>query len=275
MVVLPFPSNFVDNCGVFNDYTNTQAEFITFKTDANAGQVPNDISKTFTLNSPNAIGDGTLTVAFIGDNKDTGEFFNIYGENDLLLGTTVLGDTLSECASTVSTVFTISQDTLNAWALDGEITITAIPNLDVINFSDFINPCNPNLNSNQTDGNSVLSLNLNFPTVLVNYTIADTNDIVLASGMLLSPAIPVSEDFQVGMNRVTYTIADAAGNTAAVEVKDTIAPIIVCKDNFIVQANPSGDTTDLLLLADSLVTSMSDNCGIADIIISPKYHVQM
>ena len=273
-VTLPFPSNFADNCGSFNDYNSTQAEFISFKTDANVGQVPNDISRTFSLNSPNAIGDGTLTVAFLGDSRDTGEFFNIYGENGVLLGTTILGDSLSECSATVSTVFTISQDTLNAWAADGEITINAIPNLDAVNFSDFINPCNSNLNTNQTDGNSVISINLNFPTVFVNYTVADSNDIVLQSGMLLSPAISVSEGFQVGMNRVTYMIADAAGNTAAclytVEVKDTIAPVIVCKDNFIVQANPSGDTTDLSLLVDSLVTSISDNCGIESISISPN-----
>jgi len=274
IVTLPYPSNFADNCGAFNDYNNTLAEFISFKTDANAGLIPNDITQTFTLNSPNAIGAGTLTVAFLGDNRDTGEFFNIYGENGLLLGTTILGDTLSECAAAVSTTFTIPQDTLNAWATDGAITIRAIPNIDAINFSDFINPCNTNLNTNQADGSSVLSLSLNFPTVLVNYTIADTNDFVLKSGMLLSPAIAVNENFQIGRSNVTYSIADAAGNMATcqytVAVQDTIAPIIICKDNFIVQTNPSGDSTDLNLLVDSLVTSMSDNCGIENVSISPN-----
>ncbi len=274
IVTLPFPTNFADNCGSFNDYNNTLAEFITFKTDANAGLVPNEITQTFSLNSPNAIGDGTLTVAFIGDNRDTGEFFNIYGENGLLLGTTILGDTLSECAATVTTTFTLPQDTLNAWAADGAITISAIPNLDAVNYNDFINPCTANLNANQTDGNSVLSLSLNYPTVLVNYTIADTNNIVQQTGMLLSPAISVTEKFQVGMSSVTYIIADAAGNMATcqytVEVQDTLAPIIICKDNYVVQTNPSGDTTDLTLLVDSLVTSMSDNCGIENVVISPN-----
>ena len=272
-VVLPFPTNFADNCGAFDNFDRVNAEFVTFRTDANAGQVPNDRVDTFAIANPNAIGDGTITVSFLGDNKEAGEFFNIYGENGMLLGTTILGDTTSECATTVTSTFTIDQDTLNAWAADGNIIITAQPNLDAANFGDFINPCQANLDANLTDGSSVLSIGINFPTLIVNYTIADANDVLLSSGMLVTPTIPVNHNFNLGTSRVTYTIADEAGNTAVclytVDVRDTMAPIIICQDDFVVQTNPAGDLTDLSLLVDSLITSVSDNCGIDSINLSP------
>lgn len=273
-VTLPFPTNITDNCGAFNNYDNTIATFLTFELDANAGQVPNEINDTFNISSPNAIADGTLTVSLLGDNKDAGEFFNIYGENGSLLGTTALGDSTNECTVATSTTFILDKDTLNAWAADGQITINAKPNIDAANFPDFINPCDTTLNANLSDGNSMLSINLNFPTVIVNYTIADTADVVLRTGMLQSPNATVMDDFEIGTSRVTYTIADAAGNTASclfvVEVQDTIAPTIVCRDNFVVATNPSGDTTDLNLLVDSLVMMVDDNCGIANISVSPN-----
>ncbi len=273
-VVLPFPTNFADNCGAFDNFDRTIAAFLTFRTDANAGQVPNDLVDTFGIANPNAIGDGVITVSFLGDNRDTGEFFNIYGENGVLLGTTILGDSISECATNVTTTFTINKDTLNAWAADGNIIITAKPNLDAANFTDFINPCQTNLTADFTDGSSVLSINLNFPTVIINYSIADSNDVLISTGMLLAPTIPVSQNFAIGTSRVTYRIEDAAGNTAAclytVEVKDSIAPVIICRDDFVVQTNPVGDVTDLSTMVDSLVLSMSDNCEIDSIIISPS-----
>ncbi len=272
-ITLPFPTNFVDNCDAFDDFNRTIAKFITFRTDANAGQVPNNRIDTFDINTPNAIGDGTITVSFIGDHRDTGEFFNIYGENGMLLGTTILGDSTNECSAAVTSTFPINKDTLNAWAADGNIIITAEPNLDASNFTDFINPCQANLNNDFSDNTSVLSINLTFPTVLVNYTIADSNDVAISSGVLVAPTLPVSRNFAVGTSRVTYTIADAAGNTAAclytVEVKDSIAPIIVCQDNFVVTTNPAGDLTDLSLMVDSLVMEISDNCEIDSIIVSP------
>ena len=272
-VVLPFPTNFADNCGAFNDFNRTLASFITFRTDANAGQVPNDLADTFIVSTPNAIGDGLITVSFLGDNRDTGEFFNIYGENGILLGTTILGDSISECSANTTTTFTVNQDTINAWAADGQIIITAKPNLDAANFTDFINPCQTNLTSDFTDGSSVLSISLNFSTVIVNYTIADTNNVLINSGMLLAPTIPVSQNFEIGFSRVTYTIVDAVGNTAThlytVEVKDSIAPIIVCQDNFKVQTNPAGDVTNLTTIVDSLLLTSMDNCEIDSILISP------
>jgi len=274
MVTLPFPTNFSDNCGDFDSYNMTIADFLTFRTDPNAGQVPNNINDTFSIDRPNAVADGTLTVSFLGDHKDTGEFFNIYAENGNLLGTTALGDTTSECNSVTTATFTLAKDSINAWAADGQLAISAIPNLDAANFTDFINPCDTNLNTNLSDGNSVLSIKLNFPTVVVNYTIADTADVVLRTGMLQSPNVAVTDNFEIGTSRVTYTIEDASGNSAAclftVEVQDTIAPIIVCNNNFVVRTNPSGDTTDLNMLVDSLVTMIGDNCGIENISVSPS-----
>ncbi len=272
-VALPFPTNFADNCDAFDNFNRSIAEFITFRTDANAGQVPNDRIDTFDIATPNAIGDGALTISFVGDNRDAGEFFNIYGENGGLLGSTTLGDSTSECTSGVMTTFTLNKDTLNAWAADGTIIITTRPNLDASNFTDFINPCQPNLTTDFTDNNSVLSINLNFPTISVNYTIADSNDVLISSGVLVTPTIPVNHNFGIGTSRVTYTIADAAGNTAAclytVEVKDSITPIIVCQNDYVVSINPAGNLTDLSLIADSLVTAISDNCEIDSIIINP------
>ena len=117
-------------------------------------------------------------------------------------------------------------------------------------------------------------IGLNFPTVSVNYTIADNADNVISSSVLLSPSIPVEASFKLGTSRVTYTIVDAANNSASclftVEVNDTIAPTVICNNSFVVLTNPSGDSTHLNLWTDSLVTSISDNCDIESIMISPN-----
>ncbi|MEM1118902.1 MAG: gliding motility-associated C-terminal domain-containing protein [Bacteroidota bacterium] len=273
-VLLPFPTNIADNCGAFNNYDQTIAEFLTFQSNANAGLVPNEVIDTFSIDSPNAIADGTLTVSFVGDNADAGEFFTIFGENGEVLGTTNLGDSITECSATVTTTFSLNKDTINAWAADGQIIIRAVPNVDAGSFSDFINPCDTTLTAAQSDGKSTLSIGLNFPAVIVNYVIADTADKVFKTGMLPSPNVAVMDDFSVGINRVTYTIEDAEENASAclfvVEVRDTTAPVLVCRNNFTVLTNPSGDSTDLNLLIDSLITSLSDNCGIDSVTVTPS-----
>ncbi len=273
-VQLPFPTNFEDNCGFMNSFDFTISKFIQFKTDANTGLIPQDLTDTFQVNAPNAVGAATLRIDFTGDHKDTGEFFNIFGENGTLIGTTVLGDTISECATAVSTIFTIPKDTLNAWAADGNVIITAIPNQDAATFSDFINPCNI-LNTNNLDGVSQLSMELSFPNVTVNYTIIDEDSVEVGAGFLTTPNNVATENLSTGINRVTYSVSDAAGNTGAclflIEVRDTIPPSVQCNPSFVVSTNPSGRAaTDLSLIPDSLIGNLGDNCGIESIAILPN-----
>ncbi|MEM6319867.1 MAG: gliding motility-associated C-terminal domain-containing protein [Bacteroidota bacterium] len=273
-VTLPFPTNFADNCGAFNNYNQRKTQMLTFRTDANAGQVPNVWEDTFTVSNPNAIADGQLIISFVGDNADAGEFFNIFGENNTLLGTTNLGDSTSECASAVITTLALPKDSINLWAADGQLVIRAIPNLDAGNFTDFVNPCDTSTTAAGTDGKSMLGITVDFPTVEVNYTIADTSDFILKTGVLPSPTSTVTEDFAIGVSRVTYTITDAANNSASclftVEVRDTIAPEIICNSGFQIPTNPAGDSISLSLFIDSLTTSINENCGIDSIIITPN-----
>lgn len=270
-VALPFPTNFMDNCDNFSSFDLTLNPSIRFRVDANAGLVPIDINESFSVSNAYAIGDGILQLSFTGDNKDVGEFFNVFSENGAFLGTTLLGDTTTECTIATITTFNLPQDSLNSWGNDGSIEILVTPNTDAASFSDFIQPCSIPLDAQQSDGNSQLLLQLIFPTIQVNYTIQDENQSVFASGLLTSPKDTVVENINIGLNTVIYTIADASGNEATcsylVEVKDTIAPLITCRNDFVIATSPSGVVTDLSVFADSLITDLQESCGIENIFV--------
>ena len=269
---LPYPENFTDNCGFVNNINVTAARFLEFTSNANAGVIPVDFSENLLVGNINPIGDAVLTVTLQGDVSDPGEFFNIFGENGFSLGSTILSDSIGACVSGVRTQFAIPIDTLIAWSADGVLTISASANQDVINFSDFIGPCNL-LDSNNVDQGSEIIFELAYPSVVVDYSVMGADSSLLASGFLTSASIIATEIFPIGVNTVTYTIQDAVNSTTCdfvVEVIDTIAPIIICNPSFSVSTNPSGIIlTDVMTSTDSIFTMMEDNCGIADVSITP------
>ena len=269
---LPYPENFTDNCGFVNNIKVTAARFLEFTSNANAGVIPVDFSENLLVGNINPIGDAVLTVTLQGDVSDPGEFFNIFGENGFSLGSTTLSDSIGACVSGVRTTFAIPIDTLIAWSADGVLTISASANQDVINFSDFIGPCNL-LDANNVDQGSEIIFELAYPSVVVDYSVIGADSSQLSSGFLTSASTIATEIFPIGVNTVTYTIQDAVSSTTCdfvVEVVDTIAPIVICNPTFSVSTNPSGIIlTDVMTSTDSIFTMLEDNCGIADISISP------
>ncbi len=269
---LPYPESFTDNCGFVNNIKVTAARFLEFTANANAGVIPVDFSENLLVGNINPIGDAILTITLQGDVSDPGEFFNIFGENGFSLGSTMLSDSIGACVSGVRTEFAIPIDTLIAWSADGVLTISASPNQDVINFSDFIGPCNL-LDANNVDQGSEIVFELAYPSVVVDYSVMGADSSLLSSGFLTSASTIATEFFPIGMNTITYTIQDAISSTTCnfvVEVVDTIAPIVICNPTFSVSTNPSGIIlTDVMTSTDSIFTMMEDNCGIADISITP------
>ena len=269
---LPFPEDFSDNCGFVNNIKVRNARFLEFTTNANAGLIPTQFTDTLSVGNINSIGDAVLTVTLQGDVSDPGEFFNIFGENGIPLGSTNLSDSLGACVRGVTTSFTIPIDTLLAWSADGQITISATPNQDVVNFSDFIGPCGT-LDTNNIDRTSQITIELAYPSVIVDYTAISADSTVIGTGFLTSASTIATEIFPVGMNIVTYTIQDSISSTIcsfAVSVIDSLAPLVQCNPTFSVATNPSGITlSEVATTTDSIFTQLSDNCGIADIAITP------
>jgi len=235
--------------------------------------IPADIFDTLNVGNVNPIGDAVLTVILEGDVSDPGEFFNIIGENGLTLGsTTTQSDSLGACVSNVQTHFAIPIDTLLAWSADGVIELLARPNQDVVNFSDFIGPCGL-LDSLNVDQNSQISWQIAYPSVIVNYEVIGVDSSIVANGFLTSFEDIATEIFPIGVNTVHYTVTDEISTTQCsftVDIRDTIAPLVECHPSFAVFTNPSGLTfTETNTSTDSIFTLLSDNCGIADIAISP------
>lgn len=87
-----------------------------------------NLNFTFT-STPLAIGNATLTVYYQGDLDYSTEVISYYGEGSSYIGTS---NNTTQCGSTyASKTFTIPQSTINTWAANGSIVITADAALDV------------------------------------------------------------------------------------------------------------------------------------------------
>ncbi len=207
-----------------------------------------------------------LSIDLTGDINEENEVFEIYGEGGVLLGITQIASDQS-CTSSISN-FVISKEQLNQWAEDGELFITAVAPNDSgvsgggVNNCQFIDP------TNNTDGVSNMSAQLQIMDARVEYEVSGATQI--GSTLLYPNGADTVVILNGGINTVEYIVSDAFGNTGSctyeVFVKDEEDPQISCTD-YVVFIHPSG-LEDYELISSEIVMDSSDNCQLSSIGLS-------
>lgn len=232
----------------------------TITTDAapgTEGDVPvNPITLTFNLTTPppvNASGNVTLTIDLSNvDGEEPTEFFNIIGENGVVIGQTELTDI--PCGSSTTTL-TLPAAQVNAWAVDGVITIRLEPNIPEGQPGRFaVNAiCSP---TGIVSGRLQLQTK-NFVGLTYEYSINDGNRVAVA------PIAPQTVVLQPGENVIKYYVTDCAGLVDScaytVIVEDQEPPTLICPDDILVSLAPDTCIAPITL---PLPTGATDNCGV-------------
>ncbi len=222
------------------------------------GDVPvNPINLEFTLATAapiNAAGAATLTIILNNvDGEEATEFFKIIGEDGSPLGQTVLAN--GQCGQS-TTMLNISQADINAWAVDGKIGITLVPNIPENQPGRFsINAiCNP---AGMIDANLQLQTK-NFNGLTYEYSIND------GLRVAVSPVAPVSVSLGVGQNTITYYVTDCIGMDSCsytVTVEDEEPPLLNCPNDITVSLAQGVCTAPITL---PLPLAATDNCGVGN-----------
>jgi gliding motility-associated-like protein len=286
------PTNIFDNCGFQNMFSQVQPQtfnqsLLTFSYNPNyLDYVADDKSFSFTGIGANAVnGNVTFTVRVEGDVEDSDEFFEIYGEDGSLLGTTQAGQPNVNVTAVACPALSISVTTItvpvaifNAWALDGQVDINAVSNstfgLPPAGITgDGISPACTVFASGTPDGTADGESNL---TVVLDYTSVTptyfaTGATTIGNSIFPVPLASVTHNLNIGVTTVTYQIEDVNGNVRTcaydITIEDNIAPLAICQGTT-VYVTPDGGvyTLDPLEIDDG----SSDNCGIVSMTVSPN-----
>ncbi len=227
-----------------------------FSTDPGNVEVPVEtVMLSFTgLPSPpvNAVDPVTLVIDLINfDGEEPTEYFFIFGEDGSSLGVNV--GTAVQCGNS-STSVTITAAQLNAWAADGIVNFSLVPNVPTGLPGRFA--------VNDICGNSSVNASLEYGT-------STANNLAFAYSINDGPRIggPITTNsayLEVGSNMVYYYATDCAGNESVcsfeVYVNDTEEPSITCPSGY--NINTTGCFPQSAVL--ERPTGMTDNCGFAD-----------
>ena len=170
---------------------------------------------TFTGALTGATGSAVLTVYTRGDIALSNENYAILGEPGGTIGFTLSGAACD--AAYTLTSFEISATSINAWAADGIITLTADASVDV----------------NTSCPNNDVFMVLTYPTAAgASYTLV--NDYNATDN--------ASDSYPVATTTVNWTLTDAFGATVScshtVQVTDTTAPEIICPADIVMSTAP-------------------------------------
>lgn len=235
-------------------------------TDAAPGQESitpvNAIDLSFPVVQPlpiNAAGSATLNLGLLNADAEGGtEFFFVYGEDGTLIGRT--GQASVQCGN-ADTSLVIAPTLIDAWAVDGVIDIRLEPNLPSSQQGGFaINAvCDP---AGQVNAN--LSFNV-AELVGLNYAYRLNNSNLTG----VDPIAPITVNLPLGTNRITYFVADCAGNIDScayeVRVEDQEQPFLSCPSDINVPLEPGNCAAFVTL---PLPSSLVDNCELG----TPAYN---
>jgi gliding motility-associated-like protein len=268
MVMIPAPTAYTDNCTVGTAFNgqSTQQNAI-FHSDPNAGNIPNDLLHTFAVPGQNTFGGGMVTLRFLGDNAQPGEFFTIYSERNGIIGNTTLAPIDSQCVAWHQTQLNLHPDSIKVWAADGNISFRAVANNDAGSYSEFIHPCGA-LNAQMSDGISKWQMLLNYQYVSFPYRIKNTLGSTIASGTILKRVEQVQ--VAVGNYIVEYDLSDPTTNTTLrtgiLTVIDSMPPVAICKNSLVpIDIGGNGNFT---LTPAQINQNSTDNCGIVSMMLS-------
>jgi gliding motility-associated-like protein len=254
-VTLPFPG-ITENCNVSGQLNLSSAVQNTlFVVNDNAGLVPQNITLTVAGLIPNAITGGVLRIRHRGDHGQSGEFFQVFDENNNPLSTTQVSTPGVECSQNFNvTTINITSGQLNTWGANGTAQFRLVANTDALNFNDWINPCGP-VTANW-DGISTVQAELEYRYAIVQYAINGGTPATI-NGQQTSVVLPA------GTHSIRYTTNDAAGNTNIADfnvvVRDTIRPDARCQNRTIF-TSVTGANPVTLTVAD-INNGSTDNCS--------------
>ncbi|MEZ5041353.1 MAG: gliding motility-associated C-terminal domain-containing protein [Saprospiraceae bacterium] len=253
------PPQISDECdlSMVQSVSISDTAFIT--SNANPGQegdIPvNAIDLNLVISQPlpvNAFSDALLKIALLSvDAEEANEFFNVYGEDGSLLGTTAL--TGAQCGNSEKQ-FTIPAFTINNWAVDGIIQLHLAPNIPQGVEGKFaINAiCNP-------PGRVVASLAVDLKTL---NGISYRYRIDQGPAITVSPIANETVTLDAGSHQITYYVSDCAGNidSCAYEIMviDTEPPVLTCPPDMVLSlaADSCQKTVSLPLPLNAM-----DNCN--------------
>jgi gliding motility-associated-like protein len=225
---------------------------ITFKASIGQDGQPtvNPIELVFDLSGllpVNALNDAVLTVRLFNvDGEGPGKFFNIIGEDGVVLGLTA--PTNGECGNSQVEV-TIPRAKIDAWSVDGRIRIRLAPNNE--NGQSPIADICPNP---RVEG----SLNFNAKRLEGMRFQYRVNNLPLE---LMPGGAPVEVSLPLGENKLTLIAVDCAGNVDScsftVVVEDREAPSITCPGDMVMAAAPGACQASIAL---PRLLSLTDNC---------------
>lgn len=283
-LTLELPMNATDNCGLPNGFTGTSPvddadRFLTFNEDPNLNDfLANDKVITFSGLTGSASGaPAVLTVHFLADMDDSVGFFNVFGEDGSLLGTTREGQSnvvAGDCTTEGTATFLIPEATLNAWAADAAVTITLGSNTNISippgGPGSGINPCNTSVvNNGDQDGVSKVWADLSFNQITPTYFASGATDI---ASTVYTVNHVATHSFNVGTTDVSYVIEDLSGNkdtcTYQITVTDNERPVANCMPT-VVRINPSG-TVQGTIDPMEIGSGSTDNCEIATLSVTPN-----
>lgn len=273
------PTGYTDNCGpqsVFEQQDPSSGfGFISFYfVPSFNGYIAGSSSYIFEDVGANALTDNPiLKLEYLLDGDESDEYFFITGEDGTILGTTQIGSPNvipSDCDKTGSAEVIIPSGLFNAWASDGELEITIVPNLDYgLDFG--INPCNPLAVTmdGDSDGKSYVNMNLSYGQSFPSFYINGAT--VIPPTELSGPSYTAEVDLYGGLNNIHYIFSDASGNKDTcnheMDVIDLEYPTAICQE-VVLFADPSG-VTDIVLNPFDVDNGSFDNCDIDTMFVVP------
>ncbi len=248
-----------DACAVSytTDTLEATAPIVSNAAPGQEGNTPvNPITLQLAVGTPlpvNAAGSGALIIQLLNaDAEEATEHFRILGEDGSQLGIT--NPSLGQCGASVTSLF-LSVAQINAWALDGTITIQLIPNIPSGQPGSFaINAiCQP---PGQVVANLYYTVK-NLSGIEYSYSINE------GSRTVISPVGPATVTLSQGLNLVRYYASDCSGRTDScayvVTVEDQEPPVLSCPADIVVSLAPGECTAEATL---PLPAGAIDNCSI-------------
>ncbi|MDF1863286.1 MAG: gliding motility-associated C-terminal domain-containing protein [Saprospiraceae bacterium] len=287
-MAIPLFTSVQDNCAVTMPFVQTQPtgvdQLMTFSFQPNLDDFLAD-DKEFVFSGVTdfvAPGFVSLAVEVLGDVDEQYEFFEIYDQNNNLLGTTEVGQfnviAGDSCATPTMATFQIPSSTFNDWVANSDtirFTARSFINIPVPpGGPDYgINPCDGSVvvADGQNDGVSSIWATLRYESIAPTLSGTGATDVtpIVLEPPLQAPIVTLDR----GVTTFTYEVDDLEGNHGecqfSIEVIDNELPEALCKTSVFIEINPSGFAFDTIMPIEIDAGSF-DNCGIASMEVSPN-----
>ena len=247
--------NAIDNCSQFQSpLINLSATQITSPSPGNSEVIVSDILLRFgpyNANSFSLAGDAALMVDLINaDADDTSEYFNIFNEDNELIGRTL--NTPGQCKDKTTILQNLNEQKLSDWLADGYVLFTLKANV--------FEPPGLSINDVCPFGSRVKGT-LTIPIVSGNliqsyFTIKDTGDTTNITGLSsLTTTLPI------GKHETSFIYTDCALNTSkcnvTINIEDKNPPTMICPGDLTVDLGGPGCTINSKI---PLQFDIDDNC---------------